>query len=61
MSCHRMLDSLTLFSSICKNPHLKGISIILFLNKVTTFFGFIQSANDSIFLIVDAKIVGFIP
>ncbi|CAE7580437.1 GNAT3 [Symbiodinium microadriaticum] len=36
-SINRMLDSLTLFSSVCKNPHLKGISIILFLNKSDLF------------------------
>jgi hypothetical protein len=29
-----MMDSLNLFVSICRNPHLRGIPVILFLNKV---------------------------
>lgn len=31
------MDSLNLFASICRNPHLKGIPIILFLNKCDLF------------------------
>lgn len=40
-----MVDSLNLFASICRNPHLKGIPIILFLNKCDLFRDKIQHVS----------------
>jgi hypothetical protein len=44
LSAIRMMDSLNLFASICRNPHLRGIPVILFLNKVWSLSLSVRSA-----------------